>query len=67
MNVSLNFSRWFELDDQVNIRNVQTTRCNVCSDQDAKFALLKPSDGAFSLTLSDVTVHNLNVLLNFVA
>lgn len=66
MNVSLNFLWGFNLNDKVNIWDVKTPGCDVCSNENFEFSFLKSLHSNFALVLGYVAVHNFNVLLDFV-
>ena len=66
MNVGLRFLGRLNLDDQVNIWDVKTARGDICGDKDAELAFFEALHSDFTLVLSDVTVHDLDVLLNLV-
>ena len=55
-----------DLNNEIDIRDVKSARGNVGGDEDAEFALLEALHSDFSLVLSDVTVHDFNVLLDFI-
>lgn len=67
MNIGLDFLWWLDLDNQVNVWDVQATRCHISSDQHFKFTFFKALHGHFTLVLNDITVHHLNILLNFIS
>ena len=54
----------FNLDNQVDIRNVDTSSGYVSCNKYAKLSLLEPSESDFSLILSDVTMHDFDVLVD---
>jgi hypothetical protein len=54
------------LDDEVNVRNVKSSRSNVSGAEYSELALLEALHCDFALVLSDVSMHDLNVLLDFV-
>lgn len=67
MNISLRLHGRFNLNDKIDIRYVETARGHISSDQDIEFALLEPLESDLTLILSDVTVHDLDILLNLVS
>ena len=62
MNVSFSIFGWFNLDNQVNAWDIETTRCYVGSDKNLTFAGLELLKGNFTLSLSYFTVDDFNVL-----
>ena len=66
MDVGLSLLGWLDLDDQVNVGDVETTGSNISGDEDSKFAFLEALHRDFTLVLGNVTVHDLDVLLDFV-
>ena len=67
VNVSLSLFRWLNLNDHFDIGNIETSRCNISSDQDAELALLEALHCDFTLVLGDVSVHDLDIRLDLVA
>ena len=67
MNISFCVFRWLNLYDKIHAGDIKTTRCNISSDQYAKFLFFKALKGDLTLVLSNITVHNLNVFLNLFA
>jgi hypothetical protein len=66
MNVGFDLLWWLYLDDQVDVGNIKAARRNISSDEDLEFAFLESLHGDLSLVLCDITVHDLNILLNLV-
>lgn len=66
MNVRLSILWWFNLNNEINIFDIKTSGGNICCDQDLKFTLLESLHCDLSLVLSNITMHNFNILLNFV-
>jgi len=66
MNISLSFFWRLKLDDQINIWNIESTGRNISSYEYLELVLLKALHRHLALVLSNVTVHDLDVLLNFV-
>lgn len=66
MDVGLSLFRGLDLDDQVDVGDVKTTRSNISCDKNSEFALLEALHCDFTLVLGDITVHDLNVLLDLV-
>lgn len=66
MNVGLNFLGGLNLDNQVYIRNIKSTRGNICCDKNLEFTLFESLHRDFSLVLSNITVHHFNILFDFV-
>ena len=66
MDVGLGFFGGLELDDKVDIGDVEAARGNISGDEDTEFAFLEALHGNLTLVLGDVTMHDLNVLLDLV-
>ena len=66
MDVGLCLFGWLNLDYQVDIRDVKTTGRDVSCDQDSELAFLEALHRDFTLILCDITMHDLNVLLDLV-
>jgi len=66
MNISLSILRRFNLDDQINIRDIESSRCHISSHENAELALFESLESDLSLILSDVTMHDFDILLNLV-
>lgn len=55
------------LDDEVNIGNVDTTRGNIGSDEYFELAFFEALQSDFTLVLGDITMHDFYISLNLVA
>ena len=66
MDVSLCLLRWLDLDDKIDVGDVEATRGDICGDEHSEFSLLESLHSDFALILSDVTMHDLDVLLDFI-
>lgn len=66
VNISLDILWWLNLNDQINVGNIKTSRRNICSYKNRKLLLLKSLEGDLSLVLCDISVHNLNISLHFI-
>lgn len=66
MDVSLCILGGFNLDDQVNAGNIKTTGSNIGSNQDLEFVLLEALKSDFTLVLSNITVHDFDLVLDLV-
>ena len=66
MNIGLNFLRGLNLNDQIDIRDIKTASSNVSSHQYLKLTFSESLQRHLPLRLSNVSVHNLNVLLDLV-
>ena len=64
MDVRLSVLGWLNLDDQVDVGDVEAARSHVRGHQHLELALLEALDGDLTLTLDDVTVHDLHLLLD---
>jgi hypothetical protein len=67
MNVGFDLLWWLNLNDKVHIWDVEAARCHISSDKHLKLAFFKALHGNFTLVLSNVTMHDLDVLLNFIS
>ena len=66
MDVRFSVFWWFNLNNKIYIFNIKTSGGNICCNQDLKFTLLESLHCDFSLILSNITMHNLNILLYFI-
>lgn len=66
MDVRLSLFGRLELDDKVDIGDVKAARSNISGDEDSEFALLEALHRNLTLVLGDVTMHDLDVLLDLV-
>ena len=66
MDVGLCLLRGLNLDDQVDVGDVEASGSDISGDQDSEFALLEALHGHLTLVLGDVTVHDLDILLDLV-
>lgn len=65
MNVGLSVFRGLDLHHQVDTGDIKATRSNISSNEDAEFLLFEALEGHFTLVLSDVSVHDFDVFLDF--
>ena len=66
VDVGLSLFGRLELDDEVDIWDVKTTRGDICGHEHSEFALFEALHCDFTLVLGNVTMHDLNVLLDLV-
>ena len=66
MNVDLGVEGALVVDHVLYVRDVKTTRRDVSCDQDSELAFLEALHRDFTLILCDITMHDLNVLLDLV-
>lgn len=66
MDVCLDVLGRLNLDYEIYVGDIETSGSDVSGNKDVKLTLLEALKGYFSLILSDVTVHDLNVLFDFV-
>jgi hypothetical protein len=66
VNVSLNILGGLYLNNEVDIGNIESSGGNIGSNKDAELVLLESLEGDFTLVLSNVTVHDLDVFLDLV-
>lgn len=64
MDVGLSVLWRLNLDNEVDTRDVQTTGSDVSGDEYAELFVLKSLESDFTLILCDVTMHDLDILLN---
>ena len=55
-----------KLNNQLHVRNVKTPGGDIGSHEDLELEVFEPLDGDFSLILSDVSVHDLNIMSDLV-
>jgi len=63
VDVSINLFGWFQLNDQVDLWNIESSGSNVCCNEAFKFTLLESLESDLPLLLRNVTVQNLSLLL----
>ena len=66
MNVGLSVLWRLDLHYQVDTGDVKSSGCDICGHQNVELFLLEPLQGHFALVLRNVTMHDLDVLLDFV-
>lgn len=66
MNISFDILWGLDLNNQVDVGNVETARCNVGRNEHLELLLLESLEGDLTLSLSNVTVHDLKILLDLV-
>ena len=67
VNVGLSLFGWLDLNDQVDVGDVNTARGYVSGDEHTELAFLEALQSDFALVLGDVTMHDFDVRLDFVA
>jgi hypothetical protein len=67
VDVSLSVSGRLNLDNQIDIRDIKTSGGNISSNQDIEFALLKSLESYLTLVLANISMHDLNIVLNFIS
>jgi len=65
MNISFSVLGWLDLHDKVDAGDIESTRRDICGNQHAEFLLLEALERHFTLILSNVAVHDLNIILDF--
>lgn len=65
MDVSLGVLWWFDLDNQVDGGNVQTSGGHVSRNQNLELLVLEALKSDLTLILRDITVHHFNLVFNF--
>lgn len=53
-----------DLDHEIDTRDIQPTGSDISSHEYTEFFVFESLEGDFTLVLSDVSVHNFNVLLD---
>lgn len=66
MNVGLSVLWRLNLNNKVNVWNVEASRSYISCNQHTKFVLFESLKSNFSLILGNITMHDLNVILDFV-
>jgi hypothetical protein len=66
MNIGLSILGWFQLNNEFNIWNVKTSSSNISGDQHLKFMVLESLDRDLSLILSDISMHDFNIMSDLV-
>jgi len=66
MNVSFSVLWRLNLDDQIYILNIKTSRSNICCHKYLELAFFESLHCNFSLILSNITMHHLNILLDLI-
>jgi hypothetical protein len=56
----------FNLNDELNILDVQASGSDVCGHEHLELSLLETLHGDFSLVLGDISVHDFDILFDFV-
>lgn len=64
MDVRLSVLWWLDLNDEVDVGDVETASSNVRSDEHLELVFLEALDGDLTLTLHNITVHDLHLLLD---
>jgi len=66
MNVGLGVLWRLNLDDEFDVRDVKTSCSDISCHEHLELSILEALHSDFSLVLGNVTMHNFNVLLDFV-
>ena len=66
MDVGLGLLRGLDLDDQVDVGDVEASGSDISGDEHSEFAFLEALHRDLTLVLGDVTMHDLDVLLDLV-
>ena len=66
MDVGLNIFGWLDLDYEIHIRNIKSSRRHICRHKYAELVIFEPRECNLSLALCDVTMHNFNVFGDFI-
>jgi len=66
VNIGLSILGWFQLNNEFNIWNVKTSSSNISGDQHLKFVVLESLDRDLSLILSDISMHDFNIMSDLV-
>ena len=62
MDEAIDRGGWLELDDEVDVRDVDAARCDICRNQDVELPSFESLESFFSLSLCDVAVNHLERL-----
>ena len=66
MDIGFGVFWWLNLNNQVDILNIQSSWGDICGNQNLEFSFFESFHGYFSLILCNISMHNLDVLLDFV-
>jgi hypothetical protein len=66
MNVGLGVLWWLNLDDEVDILDVETSGSDISGNEHLELTLLESLHGDLSLVLSNISMHNLDILLDLI-
>ena len=66
MNIRFSVFWWLDLDDQVDVLNIDTSRGDISGHKHLEFTFFEPFQGDFTLVLRDITMHNFDILLDLV-
>jgi len=64
VNVGLSIFWWLNLDNQVYGGYVETARSNISGNKNLEFLVFKSFECYFSLILSNISMHNFDLVLN---
>jgi len=67
VNIGLSVSGRLHLNDQIDIGDIEASRCDISSDQDIELALLESLESYLALVLPDISVHHLDIVLDLVS
>ena len=66
MNVGFRVFRWLQLDDKLDVWDVEATRGYISGYKDLELVVFESLQGHFSLVLSDVTMHDFDLVCDLV-
>lgn len=66
VDIGLRLLRGLDLNNKVDVRNVEASGSDICGTEYSELAFLKSFHRDFTLVLSDVSMHNLDVLLDLI-
>jgi hypothetical protein len=66
MNIGFSIFWRFQLNNKFNVRNIKTSCSNIGSYQDLELVVLEPFDGDFSLILSNISMHDFNIMSDLI-
>lgn len=66
MDISFDILWGLDLDDQVDVGNVETARCNIGRNEHLELLLLESLESDLTLSLSNIAMHDLEILLDLV-
>lgn len=66
VNIALNVFWWLHLDDQIDVGDIEASCSDICRNKYTELVFLESLQSDLPLSLSDITMHDLDVLLDLV-